>query len=218
MSRTRLWLAALCGVLVVAGCGGGSAGGPSRSTLESVGLQLSDFPPSWERTSASASNVLDGLARCTGTKLGKIDATGDTVSSGVFHNGARRIWSATTGYQSQDGVTDRLTSLSSPRAGTCMAQVMRPVVTDAVPGARIVSSHYTVTPGAIFTSVTQVGSATGLVSLDAHGRSSQVHVDVEFIAGKKLASDIVFVGVGRPVPGSIRNALAYKVGTRALQP
>lgn len=219
MSRTCLWFAALCGaLLVVAGCGSGTASGPSRSTLESVGLQLSDFPPSWSRTSAPAFDVLDRFARCTGVKLTKDDAAGDTVSSGVFRNGSRRIWSATTAYHSQGGVTDRVNALGSRRASTCMAQVMRPVVLGVAPGARIVSSHYTVTPGAIYTAATQVGSATGIVSLDSHGRSVKVHVDVSFIGGKNLASDIVFVGVGKAVPGFIRNVLSYKVGKRALQP
>lgn len=215
--RTRPWLAALCGVLVVAGCSSGVAQGPSRSTLESTGLQLSDFPPSWHRASASAFDVLDRFAHCTGAKLTKDDAAGDTVSSGVFSNGARRIWSATTGYRFQSGVSDRVSALTSPHAGSCMAQVMRPVVAGAVRGARIVSSHYTVTPGAIYTSATQVGSADGVVSLDSHGRTEKVHVNVVFIGGRSLASDVIFVGVGRPVPGWIRAALAYKVGQRALK-
>jgi hypothetical protein len=204
-------------VLVATGCSSSASGPPSHSTVASVGLQLSDFSPSWRRASVSAPDILNQLATCTGADLSRAGSARETVGSGVFRNGDRRIWSVTTGYASQRGVADRTNALGSAHADACIARVLRPSVADAMPGSRIISSHYTAEPGALNTAASVVGSATGVVTVDSNGRRAKVHVDATFIAGRELASVLVFIGIGKPVPDWIRSTLVNNVAERALE-
>jgi hypothetical protein len=179
-------------------------------------LQLSDFPPSWLRTPAPASNLLDRLAHCTRVPLNQAGPVTGTVGSGVFRNGNRRIWSAVSGYRSPNGMSLRATALGSPRAESCMARLMRPYVAAVAPGAQQVSSHFDVQPGGINTSATVAGSAKGVVTVDSHGRRKPVYVDVTFFVGNNLTADLVFVGAGKRVPERIQNDLVIQVGQRAV--
>ncbi|HZC69440.1 MAG TPA: hypothetical protein VE442_01980 [Jatrophihabitans sp.] len=207
---------ALACCLVAAGCTNSGSGTPSRSTVESVGLQLSDFPPSWQRVDESLPDVLGKLADCTGIDLSRAGDTQETVGSGVFRNGDRRIWSVTTGYRSQQGVADRAAAIGSSQADTCIATVLRPSLADVVPGARTVSSQFTAEPGGFNTAAAVVGTATGVVSVDSGGRRAKIRVDVSFIGGNELASVVVFVGVGKQVPRWIEQTLIFKIARRAL--
>lgn len=206
----------LAGVLALAGCTSSTVPGPSNDKLASVGLQLSDFPPSWVRTPAPADNLLDRLAHCTRVPLNQAGRVTATVGSGAFHNGKRRIWSAVSGYRSPNSVSARVTALGSPRAESCMARLMRPDVEAVEPRSHPVATHFDVQPGGVNTSATVAGTATGVVTVDAHGQRVPVYVDVTFFVGNNLTCDLVIVGAGKRVPARIRNALVLDVGQRAV--
>ena len=212
----RRTVAALACLAALTGCTSSGSSSPPRSELEQAGLQLSDFPPSWRRFPAPAIDVLQRLADCTGADLSRAGDTKDVVGSGVYRNGDRRIWSVTTGYESQTDVSARTAALSLPHANSCVGRVLRPSVAAAVPGAQPVATHYTAQAGAINTAASVVGSATGVTTVEADGRREKVHVDVTFVAGALYASTIVFVGVGQPVPERIQNALVGDVALRAM--
>lgn len=211
----RAVLGLVC-VLTAAGCSHSNDGAPSRSTVADVGLQLSDFPPTWRRFEKPVPDVLAKLAACTGADLHQAGNTRETIGSGVFRNDHRTIWSVTTGYPSQRGVADRAAAIGSSRADACMASVMRPTIADVVPGSRTISSHFTAEPGGVNTAAAVVGTAKGSVTVAKDGRRAIVHVDVTFIGGADLASVLVFIGVGKPVPERIQSVLVFRVSGRAL--
>ena len=209
----RFGLLLLACVLVCAGCSGSEE--PIHKTMESVLLQLSDFPPSWRSFPASdkQNDLLGDVASCTGVPLrGKSIAT---ARSGEFRNGQQRITSTAVGFDGTRPPADRVTALGNPRADDCMAKAARNRVLEAVPGATITSAKFTVGSGGVNVAANLAGTATGVVTVEQNGKSTKVYLDTVFLLGRDFYCDVTFLGVGKPVSNFVRSTLTNDVAARA---
>ncbi len=213
---TAIASVAVSACLALVGCTGSGSGDAVRKTLQSVVLQLSDFPPSWQSFPATgpATDVLTELAACTKDRHPGEGV--DTVRSGTFRHGQQRISSTAVAFGSQEAVSDRVAALGDAKADTCMAQVLDATVRDttAFAGSPI-GSRYTVTAGAVNAAVNLVGTDVGVVRLDAEGSTTKAYVNVAFITGRDFYAYLTFIGLGRPVADRVRNALIDDVARRA---
>ena len=209
----RLGVLLLACALVCAGCSGSEE--PIRKVMRSVLLQLSDFPPSWRSfpPSDQQGDLLGDLASCTGVTVHGTSIA--TERSGEFRNGEQRITSTAVGFDGNSPSSERADALGSAKANDCMAQAVRNRVLEAVPGATITSSEFTVQSGGVNVAVNWAGSATGVVTVDRAGRSTKVYLNTVFLFGRNFYCDITFLGVGKPVADFIRGVLTDKVALRA---
>jgi hypothetical protein len=202
-------------VLVLGCCACTSSPEPIHKTMRSVLLQLSDFPPSWRSFPAAndQGDLLGDLATCTGVTVhGKSIAT---ERSGEFRKGRQRITSTAVGFDDNGPSADRATALGSSKADGCMAQVVRNRVLEAVPGATITSSQFTVQSGGVNVAVNWAGSATGVVTVAQDGHQVKVYIDAVFLFGRNFYCDLTFLGVGAPVQDFVRKVLTDDVALRA---
>jgi hypothetical protein len=203
----------LAGVLVLAGCS--ESDPPIRKVMQSVILQLSDFPPSWRSfpPPASQNDLLGELATCTGVPLD--DASVATVHYGEFRKGSQIITSSAVGFDANHPASQRGAALSDPRADDCMAEAVRDRVLDALPGATIDSSQFTVQSGGVNVAVNWIGSATGTFTVTDNGQQTKVYIDTVFLYGRNFYCDITFLGVGQPVAAFVEGTLIDDVALRA---
>jgi hypothetical protein len=203
----------LAGVLVLAGCSDSEP--PIRKVMQSTLLQLSDFPPSWRSFPPpdNQNDLLGELAKCTGVQLD--DPSVATVHSGEFRKGRQVITSTAVGFDSNHATSQRGAALSSHRADGCMAQEVRDRVLEAVPGATITSSHFTVQSGGVNVAVNWIGSATGTVTVTDNGRQTKVYIDTVFLYGRNFYCDLTFLGVDQPVSDFVEGTLIDDVALRA---
>jgi hypothetical protein len=200
----------LC-LLAVAGCS--SSGDDARSTLKSVLLQLSDFPPTWRGfpVADNAGDVLGELAACTGVK--PFDRVA-TVQSLEFRHLQQRITSTGVALKHREDLSKLQEALGSPKANKCAAQATRQRVLAVVPGATIKSSVFSVRQGGVQVEINYAGDVTGVVTVDVGGQTAKVYVNTVFLLGVTYYSDITFVGAGQPISESIRHVLTDRVALR----
>jgi hypothetical protein len=208
----RLGVLLAC-VLVCAGCS--SSDNPIGKTMQSVLLQLSDFPPSWRAfpPPSGQNDLLGELAKCTGVALSGSSIA--TVHSSEFRHGGQRITSTAVGYDSNHEASLRGDSLGNPRADGCMAKEVHDRVLEALPDATITSSKFTVQSGGVNVAVNWVGSANGTVTVADKGQHKTVYISTVFLYGRSFYCDVTFLGVDRPVSDIVQTTLIDNVAQRA---
>lgn len=203
--------------LALLGCtSSGNRAEQFRRKLTAVLLQLSDFPPTWRAFPMSQQdpNVLTSLAACVGGK-GTHASPIAVIHSEEFRHADERISSAGAAFSSQDPVSDAATALGKPAARRCMAQVMRTRITEAVPGASVTGSHWTVQPGGINVPINYAGLARGVIDATRNGAPVKIYADVVFITGASIDADVTLVNVGRPIAKYIRDSVVDDIAGRA---
>jgi hypothetical protein len=209
----RFGVALLACAIVCAGCSDSAE--PIRKTMRDVLLQLDDFPPSWRSFPArdDQGDLLGELARCTGVTVHGSPIA--TEHSGEFRRDDQRITSTAVGFESNGETADRAHALDSDRASECMGDAVRDRVLEAVPGGSIRNADFTVQSGGVNVAVNLVGTATGVVTVDADGTTTQVYIDTVFLYGRNFYCDVTFLGVGKRVSDLIRGVLTDDVALRA---
>lgn len=211
----RIGVVLLTCLIACAGCSSSAGNGESRKTLESVLLQLSDFPPTWRSfpPPAETGDLLGDLAACTGDAADAKSTV--TVHSGEFRRGEQYITSTAVSYEHRSALSRVVGALGDAKAERCMAQAIRPRVLAHVPQGKITSERFTVRQGGLNVSITYAGDAAGVVTATADGRPERIYVDAVFFVALDFHADITFIGVGDRVPTFIRNALSNDVAHRA---
>jgi hypothetical protein len=205
---------ALSCVVALTGCSG-SGEDTTHKKLRATLLQLSDFPPTWRAFGQSdrAPDLLGDIATCTGTvHEGEAVAT---VQSDEYRHAQERITSTAVALPTQNDVAKRAAALSSPKAKTCAAQVLRQRVLDALPGAKITSSSFTAQEGGINVAINYSGAVHGVYHVDVSGKPTKVYLDSVFLQGDLFYADVTFLGVNSPIAAGIQTILTNRVALRA---
>jgi hypothetical protein len=231
---TLLLSAALCSAFVLAGCsssGGGSSSDTGATTdaasssssgsstsLQSIVLQNGDLPTAWTGAAYKADPddkaAQAALVQCDGGKDTSGDQTGVANSDDYSLDNAT-VSSSATSFKSQDDVDSDVATLKSDKISGCYEQVFKSKLSGSLPAGSVVNStSVTITSGSNGGPSNVVATGTGKISVTAQGQTIDVYIDVAFITGKSIESEVDFSNVGAAVPADIQSAAIAKVAAR----
>jgi hypothetical protein len=234
-------LAAGCGLVLVAGCGGSSsppaAGGqtatPSKHSIASPGatpapksllarivLQPGDLP-GWTGTpyqdDSSSNQDQLALLSCAGARNTDSEKVAEAHSQD-FSLDQASISADATSYRSQSAIDSDVALLHNPKFPACYQKLVKDGLGKGLPaGTTIQSAKVTVTPGSGGGPANVAGTATALITVRTGGISLTVYVDVAFITGPLIEAEVDAENVGAPVAVELRRKLIQAVAARAAR-
>ena len=224
--------AAVCGLVLVAGCsssaksGTGKALTPSptpatQAHLQTIVLQASDLPTGWTGTpyQPSSSDAADqaALVACVGGRNTEADKVAEANSDDYNLDNAT-ISSSASSFKSQSDLAADIAILHSPKLDSCYEQLLKKELSTSLPaGTTIESATVTITPGAGGGPSNVVATGSGTIQVKSNAQTIPVYVDVAFITGPLIEAEVDAENVGTPVPPAVVSAMVGKVAARAAQ-
>lgn len=220
-------------LLVAAGCGGGAGNKsvpttgapvvttvppPGRAQLQMIVVQPGDLPAGWkpQKVTPPANPLAEATAfsQCAGTPVTAGDAAA-VVFSPDYVMGTDYIASSATSFHTKNDVPADAAALTSPKAGTCLAQVDHARLAAELPaGGAVKSSSVNVTPGNAGGATNVVATATSAITFTLKGRSLTLTDNIVFLDAPRIEARIDFYSAVQPLPAATRAAIVNKVASR----
>jgi hypothetical protein len=197
-----------------------STGAPTAAALAKIVVQQSDLPAGWTGKPAQGQGSPDAdlqaqLLRCVGGKIDESQRVAH-VDGDDFTQGQLTISSDATSYKTQAEVDNRSAIISSPRAGTCLNQIVRTLLQRQLPaGTTLNGVAIALTSGSNGGPPNVVATEKGQITVSAQGQSATVYLDAAFIRGRQLTATVEFEGIGQRVDANLQASVIAAVAARA---
>jgi hypothetical protein len=181
-------------------------------------VQPSDLPAGWKPQGFTppANPLAESTAfsQCVGTPVTAGDAAA-VVFSPDYVMGTDYIASSATSFHTKNDVPADAAALTSPKAGTCLAQVDHARLAAELPaGGTVKSSSVRVTPGTGGGASNVVATATSTITFTLKGRSLTLTDDSVFLDAPRIEARIDFFSAVQPLAAATRTAIVNKVADR----
>jgi hypothetical protein len=175
-----------------------------------------DELPGWQVSPPSADTSSDvesdkKLAKCMGVKY-SARLTG-AMAEADYRLGPYLVTSQAQRMRHSDVAAD-VAMLDNPKFRSCFRKPLRREFGEAIPGARFNSSRLQITSRAPGAPANVVGVISLQVAFAANGQTRMMYFDSALIAGRRIESQLVFIGVDSPVDGEIQAQLIAAVAGR----
>lgn len=201
---------------------GTSSGGPASATLAQIVVQQGDLPGGWTGQPVTGggstdTDLQDELLTCTG---GHIDPSQQVahVDGDDFTQGEQTISSDASSYKSRSEVDNRSAVISSPKAGTCLNQIVRQELQQQMPaGAQLNAVALALTGGSNGGPPNLVATEKGTITVTAAGQTVTVYLDAAFLRGNLVTASVEFEGIGQRVDANLQASVIAAVAARAAR-
>jgi len=155
------------------------------------------------------------LFACVGARNTDPDRVAQ-VDSQDYSLGDASIGSNASLYLSPADLVADTATIRSPKASRCYTTVVRGEFSDSLPdGTTVNSTSIVITPGTGGGPRNVVAHGSGRINITSGGQVVDLYLNVVFITGPLIETEVNFENIGAPVPLATRTAIVAKVAARA---